>query len=317
MGLFKRKEKVDKKIYSTGLNKSRKSLKDKINALFARFRKVDEEYFESLEELLIGADLGASLSMDLIESLKEDAKENKISDPNVIFDHLIMMLKNTYLDGEEELEDINMAADGPTVFLVMGVNGVGKTTSIAKIANKFKEEGKKVLLVAADTFRAGAVEQLTVWAERIGVRIISGKVNSDPSGVIFEGVKVGKEEGYDVIICDTAGRLQTKINLMNEANKMVRVIQKIIPEAPHETLLVIDATTGQNGVFQAKAFAGVANVSGIVLTKMDGTSKGGIVFAIKDQLGIPVKFIGLGEKIGDLQDFDLDSYVEGLVEKGE
>lgn len=317
MGLFSRKKNVDSKVYENGLHKSRKSLKERLQALFAKHRKVDEEYFESLEELLIGADMGASLSMDLVEELKEQTKIDKISDPEVIFNNLVSLLKERYLGEDEEVEEINMSSNGPTVFLVMGVNGVGKTTSIAKLAYKYKNEGKKVLLVAGDTFRAGAVEQLQVWADRIGVRLISGKVNSDPSGVLFDGVKIGKEEGYDIIICDTAGRLQTKINLMNEASKYNRVIQRNIEDAPHEVLLVVDATTGQNGVYQAKAFKEACDVTGIILTKMDGTSKGGIVFGIKDQLDIPVKFIGLGEKMEDLQEFDIDEYVQGLVAKEE
>lgn len=214
--------------------------------------------------------------------------------------------------GDSIVNEISFRTDGPTVLLVVGVNGVGKTTTIAKLSKRYIDQGKKVLLIAGDTFRAGATEQLTIWAKRLGCDIVVGKENQDPASVAYDGVAKARKENYDLVICDTAGRLQNKANLMNELSKMKRVISKEIPEAPHETFLIIDATTGQNGVLQAKAFKECADVTGIVITKMDGTSKGGIILAIRDELGIPVRFIGLGEKMDDLEEFDLDQYLYGL-----
>ncbi len=320
MGLFANlKEKLfGKKLeqnekYVQGLDKSRTSFKGRINALLSRYRKVDEEYFSSLEELLIGADVGASLSIEIVEAVKDEARLQNISDPQKIMEILIEKMYIAYSKDIDLDTSINYAESGPTVILMMGVNGAGKTTTIAKLTNIFLKEGKTVLWVAGDTFRAGAVEQLEIWAQRLGVKVIKGRENGDPSSVLYDGVKIGKEEGYDIVLCDTAGRLQTKINLMNEAAKMVKVIKKEIPEAPHEVFLVIDATTGQNGVYQAKSFAEVADITGIVLTKMDGTSKGGIILSIKDQLNIPVRYIALGETINDLEEFDLTQYLNGLV----
>ena len=217
-----------------------------------------------------------------------------------------------YLNGEVVNANLNLNKNGLSVILFVGVNGVGKTTSIAKIANQYKKEGKKVLLAAGDTFRAGAIEQLTVWAKRIGVDIVTHEAGSDPSSVMFDAAKKAKSEGYDLLLCDTAGRLQNKVNLMNELSKMKRVIQHEIPDAPHETLLVIDATTGQNGMSQAKAFKEATDVTGVILTKLDGTSKGGIVLAIRHELGIPIKYIGLGEGVDDLEVFDIEQYLYGL-----
>ena len=319
MGLFKSlKEKIfgkkieEKEKYKTGLQKSRNSLKDKLNGLFARYRKVDDEYFEQLEEILLGADVGASLAMEIVDATKYQARLDKITDPSAInelmFEKIIAMYNN------EEFEyDLHFASEGPTVFLFEGVNGVGKTTSMAKLTYRLQKMGKKVLWAAGDTFRAGAVEQLEIWASRVGVEVIKGKFNADPASVIFDATKKAKEGNYDVLICDTAGRLQTKVNLMNEIGKIKRVIQKEIPEGPHEVFLVLDATTGQNGIYQAESFVEVTGVSGIILTKMDGTSKGGIVLAIKDKLNIPVKFIGLGEKMEDLMEFDLEQYLYSLI----
>ena len=214
--------------------------------------------------------------------------------------------------GDDIVNEITFQNDGPTVLLVVGVNGVGKTTTIAKLAKRYIDQNKKVLLIAADTFRAGATEQLSIWAERLGCGIVTGKENQDPASVAYDGVKKAKEENYDLVICDTAGRLQNKLNLMNELAKIKRVIGKEITSAPHETFLIIDATTGQNGVIQAKAFKECTSLTGVIITKMDGTSKGGIILAIRDELGIPVRFIGLGEKMDDLQEFDLDQYLYGL-----
>ena len=320
MGLFaKLKEKIlgtkveQKDKYVQGMDKSRTSFKGRINALFSRYRKVDEEYFESLEELLISADVGASLSMEIVDEVRSEARLNKITDTEKLLEILVEKMYIAYSKDIDLEEKIHYADEGPTVIMMMGVNGVGKTTSIAKLTHKIKQEGKRVLWVAGDTFRAGAVEQLAVWAERVGVELVSGKENADPSSVIYDGVNKAVKEDYDVVICDTAGRLQTKINLMNEASKMVKVIKKVVPDGPHEVFLVIDATTGQNGVYQAKVFAETVGVTGIILTKMDGTSKGGIILAIKDQLGIPVRYIGLGEKLDDLEEFDLTQYLNGLV----
>jgi len=219
--------------------------------------------------------------------------------------------------GENIVNEITFKEEGPTVLLVVGVNGVGKTTTIAKLTKRYLDQGKKVLLVAGDTFRAGATEQLSVWASRLGCDIVVGKENQDPASVAYDGMVKAKQGHYDLVICDTAGRLQNKLNLMNELSKMKRVISKEIPDAPHETFLIIDATTGQNGVLQAKAFKECTNVTGVVITKMDGTSKGGIILAIRDELGIPVRFIGLGEKMEDLEEFDLDQYLYGLCLGGE
>ena len=300
MGIFSKiKEKLfgkkQNEKYVAGLDKSRQTFKGKLKSLFARFKKVDEEYFQELEDLLIASDVGARLAYEIVDATKEEAKYQGITDPNKILELLVEEMYVSYSKDIELEEPIHYAAEGPTIIMMVGVNGVGKTTTIAKLTHRFLNEGKKVLLVAADTFRAGAVEQLGVWADRLQVDIVKGRENADPSSVIFDGMKKAKNSDYDIVIVDTAGRLQTKINLMNEVAKMCKVIKKEFPEGPHETYLVIDATTGQNGVFQAKVFAEVTGVSGIVLTKMDGTSKGGIVLAIKDQLQIPVRFIGLGE----------------------
>ena len=252
--------------------------------------------------------MASALSRKKLEYLFQN-----ITDPDKILELLVEEMYVSYQNDIDLDTTIHYADEGPTIIMMVGVNGVGKTTTIAKLTHRFINEGKKVLLVAADTFRAGAVEQLGVWANRLNVDIVKGKENADPSSVIFDGMKKAKDADYDIVIVDTAGRLQTKINLMNEIAKMCKVIKKEFPDAPHETFLVIDATTGQNGVFQAKVFAEVTGVSGIVLTKMDGTSKGGIVLAIKDQLQIPVRYIGLGEGVDDLMEFDLEAYLNGLV----
>lgn len=316
MGIFaKIKEKLfgnkQNEKYVAGLDKSRKTFKGQIKSIFARFKKVDEEYFEELEDLLISSDVGAKLAYEIVEATKDEVRYRGIKDPNQILELLVEEMYVAYRKDDENDEPIKYAEEGPTILMMVGVNGVGKTTTIAKLTNRFLKENKKVLWVAADTFRAGAVAQLEVWANRLGVDLVKGKEGADPSSVIYDGMIKAKD--YDIVICDTAGRLQNKINLMNEIAKMCKVIKKEFPDGPHETFLVIDATTGQNGVFQAKVFAEVTGVSGIVLTKMDGTSKGGIVLAIKDQLNIPVKYIGLGETVDDLIEFDLEAYLNGLV----
>lgn len=300
--------------YVRGLRKSNKGFMSKLKSLVNVFHKVNEEYFEELEQILIEADVGVELSLDLIDRTKKIAKTNKIDDPKQINELLIdEMFEGYQKEGETLKKDIEFSKGEPIVLLVVGVNGVGKTTTIAKLANRYKKQGKKILLVAGDTFRAGAVEQLVVWSNRIGIDILTGKENSDPSSLCYQGLQKAKQENYDLVIVDTAGRLQNKVNLMNELSKMKRVMSKIIPSAPNETFLIIDANTGQNGVEQARVFKEVTPITGIVITKMDGTSKGGIILAIKDKLGIPVRFIGLGEGLEDLKEFDLDSYLYGLL----
>lgn len=325
MGLFCFiKEKILKKNtktkdkYVAGLDKSRKNFSSKLNLLSKRYQKVTDEYFEELEEILIEADVGVNLALDIVEATRQEIRQKGIYEPKEINEILVDKMFVSYAQqGENIVNEITFKEDGPTVLLVVGVNGVGKTTTIAKLTKRYLDQGKKVLLVAGDTFRAGATEQLSVWASRLGCDIVVGKENQDPASVAYDGMVKAKQGHYDLVICDTAGRLQNKLNLMNELSKMKRVISKEIPDAPHETFLIIDATTGQNGVLQAKAFKECTNVTGVVITKMDGTSKGGIILAIRDELGIPVRFIGLGEKMEDLEEFDLDQYLYGLCLGGE
>ena len=308
---FSKKEKNEK--YVAGLDKSRKNFSSKLHLLTKRYSKVNEEYFEELEEILIEADVGVNLALDIVEVTKNETDQKKITDPKLINEILVDKMFVSYAQqGDSITNEIEFRENEPTVLLVVGVNGVGKTTTIAKLANRYKNQGKKVLLVAGDTFRAGATEQLSIWASRLGVDIVVGKENQDPSSVCFDGMRKAKEGKYDLVICDTAGRLQNKLNLMQELSKMKRVISKEIESAPHEVFLIIDATTGQNGVVQAKAFKECTSLTGVVITKMDGTSKGGIILAIRDELGVPVRFIGLGEKMDDLEEFDLDQYLYGL-----
>ena len=276
-----------------------------------KYTKIDEDYFEELEELLINADVGVNTVMSFMDRLRERVKKEKITSTEYLNEVIVDELFIIYVDNDYLSDKINMAEEGPTVILMVGVNGVGKTTTIAKLAHKYISEGKKVMMIAGDTFRAGAVKQLEEWASRTG-SLFYGKENIDPAGVIFDGLVKAKEENVDIVLIDTAGRLQNKVNLMKELEKVNKVIGKQIPNAPHETLLVIDATTGQNGISQAKAFKEITNITGIVLTKLDGTAKGGIVLAIKEEIKIPVKFIGLGEKMTDLKTFDIENYIYGL-----
>jgi len=300
--------------YEKGMAKSRRAFASRLDELGKRYAKVNEEYFEELEQILIESDVGVELSIRLIEQLLDKSEKEHITEPKKIADELVDLMFVDYATKGESIEnEIQFAESGPTVLLVVGVNGVGKTTSIAKLAYRYLHMGKKVMLVAGDTFRAGAVEQLKIWAERLGCPIITGKENGDPASVAYEGVQYAKRNDIDLVIVDTAGRQQTKSNLMQELGKISRVIGKEIEGAPHETFLIIDGTTGQNGVLQAKAFKEVANLTGIVITKMDGTSKGGIILSIRDELGVPVRFIGLGERMEDLQEFDLDKYLYGLL----
>jgi fused signal recognition particle receptor len=309
--IAKRTDSVTEK-FKEGLAKTRNSFSEKVNDLVARYRKVDEDFFEELEEILIQADVGFETVMELVDELKMEVKRRNIQDPSEMQDIISEKLVEIYQDGEEALSKMNIQDDGLTVILMVGVNGVGKTTTIGKLAYKYKQEGKKVLLAAGDTFRAGAIDQLEVWGERVGVEVIKQSEGSDPAAVMYDAVQAAKSRGVDILLCDTAGRLQNKVNLMKELEKVKRVIEREIPGAPHEVLLVLDATTGQNALVQAKTFKESTDVTGIVLTKLDGTAKGGIVLAIRKELKIPVKFVGLGEKMDDLQEFDPEQYVYGL-----
>lgn len=297
--------------YDKGLEKTRKEFVSELTLLGHRFTKVTDEYYDELESLLIKADIGVNTVFKFIDRLKDRVKHENITDTNFLTEVIVDELFMIYVEGESLTDKINMADEGPTVILMVGVNGVGKTTTIGKLANKYHKEGKKVMLIAGDTFRAGAVPQLKEWAQRTS-SLFYGKENTDPAGVIYDGLVMAKEENADIVLIDTAGRLQNKVNLMNELEKINKVIGKHIPNAPHETLLIIDATTGQNGISQAEAFKEITNVTGIVLTKLDGTAKGGIVLAIKETVGLPVKFIGLGEGMEDLRAFDIEDYIYGL-----
>ena len=323
MGLFnklknifnnkKEEEKTSEEVkkYDEGLEKTRTEFVSKLNMLGIKYTKVNEEYFEELENVLIMADIGVKTVMDFIERLRKRVKQENITDTKYLNEVIVDELFIIYVNNESITDKINMAEDGPTVILMVGVNGVGKTTTIAKLAHKYKNEGKRVMMIAGDTFRAGAVEQLKIWADCTD-SLFYGRENTDPAGVIFDGLVKAKEENVDIVLIDTAGRLHNKVNLMKELEKINKVIGNQIPNAPHETLLVIDATTGQNGIMQAASFKEITNITGIVLTKLDGTAKGGIVLAIKEAVNIPVKFVGLGEKMTDLIPFDIENYIYGL-----
>ena len=306
------KTKESVKVYEKGLTKSRENFVSKLISLTNKYNKITEEYFEELEEILIMADIGVNTVMDFMDRLRKRVKHEKIEDVAYLNELIVDELFIIYVNDEVIVNKINYAKEGPTVVLFVGVNGVGKTTTIAKLADKLKSEGKSVMLVAGDTFRAGATKQLEEWATRVGVDFTGAYEGADPASVIFDGITKAKEKNTDVVLIDTAGRLQNKTNLMNELEKINRVIGKLIEDAPHETLLVIDATTGQNGISQAKSFKEITNITGIVLTKLDGTAKGGIVLAIKESVGIPVKYIGFGETKDDLQVFDIEKYIYGL-----
>lgn len=300
------------KVYEKGLTKSRKGFVSNLINLTSKYHRINEEYFEELEEILIMADIGVNTVMEFMDRLRSRVQKEKIEDPEALKEIIVDELFIIYVDDNILTNKINYNPDGPTVLLFIGVNGVGKTTTIGKLAWKLKEEGKKVLLVAGDTFRAGATKQLEEWSEKVGVSFIGKAEGADPASVVYDGLEKAKQENYDVVMIDTAGRLQNKTNLMRELEKINRVIQNAIPNAPHETLLIIDATTGQNGISQAKSFQEITNITGIVLTKLDGTAKGGIVLAIKEEVNIPVKYIGLGETKEDLQPFDIEQYIYGL-----
>ena len=309
--VFKKEEKKDIEVYDKGLEKTRKEFVNELNLLGIKYTKVSEEYFDELESLLIKADIGVNTVFGFLDRLKKRVKHENITDTKFLKEVIVDELFMIYVEGENLSDKINISDEGPTVLLFVGVNGVGKTTTIGKLANKYKKEGKSVMLIAGDTFRAGAVEQLKIWADRTD-SLFFGKENIDPAGVVYEGLEIAKKEKVDIVLIDTAGRLQNKVNLMNELEKVNKVIGKLITNAPHETLLIIDATTGQNGILQAESFKNITNITGIVLTKLDGTAKGGIVLAIKEDVHIPVKFIGLGEGIDDLKSFDIEEYIYGL-----
>lgn len=298
--------------FKSGLTKTRQSFTSKVNDLVARYRHVDEEFFEELEDLLLQADVGIETVMELTDKLRFEVQRKNIKDTAGIQALISEKLVEIYEQGEKDITELNIQEGDLTVILFVGVNGVGKTTTIGKLAHRFKQQGKDVLLAAGDTFRAGAIDQLQVWGDRVGVEVIKQSEGSDPAAVIYDAIRAAKKRKADILICDTAGRLQNKVNLMKELEKIHRVISREIPSAPHEVLLALDATTGQNALQQAQIFKEATNVTGIVLTKLDGTAKGGIVLAIRNKLHIPVKFVGLGEQMDDLQPFDSERYVYGL-----
>lgn len=299
--------------YDEGLKKSRKTFGDRINAFLANFRHVDEAFFDDLEDTLIESDVGYETAMQISEDLRDEVKLQNAKSKKEISSVIVEKLVDMYGEaGEGEDNSIHLAESGPTVILFVGVNGAGKTTTIGKMANMYKQQGKKVLLAACDTFRAGAIQQLQVWGQRDGVDVVAGAERSDPASVCFDAVKKAKAEDYDILFVDTAGRLQNKVNLMNELEKIKRVITREIPAAPQEVLLVLDATTGQNALNQAKLFKQSTAVTGIVLTKLDGTARGGIVLAIRNELHLAVKYVGLGEKVTDLRPFNANDFVYGL-----
>lgn len=310
---FHKDKEIEKEVevYDKGLAKTRTEFTSKLNLLTMKYNRINEEYFEELEEILIMADIGVNTVMEFIDRLKQRVKRENITSALELKEIIVDEMFIIYVNGDVIVNKIQYSETGPTVILFVGVNGVGKTTTIGKLAYQLKEKGKKVLLIAGDTFRAGAVEQIQEWADRTKTRVVA-KESQDPASVIYDGISIAKEDNYDVVLIDTAGRLQNKVNLMHELDKMNKVIGKLIPGAPHETLLVIDATTGQNGISQAKSFQEITNITGIVLSKLDGTAKGGIVLAIKEAVGIPVKYIGLGEGKDDLKVFDIEKYIYGL-----
>ena len=320
MGLFDKLKNVFKsdknkqeevKNYDEGLKKTRREFVSRLSNLSIKYKNISEDYFEELENILIMADIGVNTVMSFVDRLKDRVKKEKITDSSILKEIIVDELFIMYVGNDIIDSKIHFSDNGPTVILFVGVNGVGKTTTIGKIASMYKKKGKKVMLVAGDTFRAGAIEQLHEWGDRTGTKVISSE-SKDPSSVIYDGLEIATRDNYDLVLIDTAGRLQNKSNLMEELSKINRVIKKIIPEGANETLLVIDATTGQNGISQAKSFKEITDITGIVLTKLDGTAKGGIVLAIKEEVNIPVKFVGLGEREDQIESFDIEKYIYGL-----
>jgi fused signal recognition particle receptor len=313
LDLFKNKEKVKQnEKYNIGMKKTRNGVMSRLKDLLNGYDQITEDLFDELTDIFIMADIGVETTINFIDELKNDPRVKGLHSAGELQPIIVDKMFALYLKGEVVNANLNIDKNGITVILFVGVNGVGKTTTIAKIASRLKKQGKKVLLAAGDTFRAGAIDQLDVWAKRVGVDIVANYEATDPASVIFDAMQKAKKDKYDVVLCDTAGRFQTKVNLMKELEKIYHVISREIPEAPQEVLLVIDATTGQNGLSQAKAFIEATKVTGVVLTKLDGTAKGGIVLAIRNQFNIPIKLVGLGEKVEDLEYFDLENYIYGL-----
>lgn len=300
--------------FKRGLKKSRDNFQSSLNLLLSSHRSINEEFFEKLEEILIESDISYNTVLELTDSLKQEAKIKNIKSSVELQNIIIEKLVNIYMD-EEEKTELNFQKNNLTVYLFVGVNGVGKTTSIGKLAYKLRKNGKKVLIAAGDTFRAGAIDQLDNWAKKSGVNIIKSKEGVDPASVIYDALQSAKANNYDILLCDTAGRLQNKDYLMKELEKIIKIIKRENGHEPQEVLLTIDATTGQNGIIQAKAFKEICNVSGVILTKLDGTAKGGIVISIKNELDIPVKLVGLGEGLDDLEKFDSEKYIYSLFNK--
>lgn len=313
MGFFKKifKRKPKDKKYRLGLHKSSQSLGN-LKLILEESNQIDDDLFDSIEDIFIQADIGVETVIDFIDELKTEINLKEIKEPKLLEEIIVDKLFEIYLKNDIIETELQFIKGQINVYLFVGVNGVGKTTSIGKIAHQYKTEGKKVMVVAADTFRAGAIGQLKIWAERAGVTFFAKEQFTDPSSVIYDALELAKNANYDVVLVDTAGRLQTKVNLMNELAKMRRVIEKSIPNNPRETLLVIDATTGQNGIKQAEVFKESTNVTGVILTKLDGTAKGGIVLAIRHIYNLPIKYVGFGEQIDDLVPFDIESYIYGL-----
>ena len=310
---YPRVEETVQEKYDRSLKKTRTGFGARLNAFFANFRSVDEDFFEELEELLIMSDVGVQVASNLTEELRYEAKLENAKKPDVLRRVIIEKLVELYEKDGNYDEQIHFQ-DGLTVMLFVGVNGVGKTTSIGKLAHRYKQAGKKIMLVAADTFRAGAVAQLAEWGRRVDVPVVTGPEKADPASVVFDGMERAVAEGIDILMIDTAGRLQNKDNLMAELEKIGRIIKRVVPEAPHETFLALDASTGQNALVQAKEFSKITPVTGIVLTKIDGTARGGVVLAIREELNIPVKLIGFGEKIDDIGEFNSENFMKGLLE---
>ena len=313
VNLFKSKEKRRKaQKYKVGMKKTRESVFHNLKDLLDSSELISDDLFDELEEIFIMADIGVDTVVKFVDHLRDSVDLKDINTPEKLYDLIIEEMYKLYVQDDIMISNLDIQNERLNIVLFVGVNGVGKTTTIGKVANEYINKGKKVMLVAGDTFRAGAINQLRIWADRVNADFFSREEGSDPSSVMYDAIQKAKETDVDIILCDTAGRLQNKKNLMNELDKINRVIGREIEGAPHETLLVVDATTGQNGLSQAKIFNEVTNISGIVLTKLDGTAKGGIVLAIKEELGIPIKYVGLGEKLDDLEHFDIEEYLFGM-----
>lgn len=311
--LFKSKEqKQQAQKYKIGMSKTRQNVLGNLKQVLEASEKIDDDLFDELEEVFIMADIGVSTVVKIVNHLRDEVEVKELKQPEELKELIVEEMFKLYVNDEIVSSNLDIKKDRLNIVLFVGVNGVGKTTSIAKVANEYIKKGKKVLLVAGDTFRAGAINQLRIWADRVHSDFFAKEEGSDPSSVMFDAINYAKQNNIDIILCDTAGRLQNKTNLMKELEKINRVIKREIEDAPHETLLVVDATTGQNGLSQAKIFNEVTNITGIILTKLDGTAKGGIVLAIRDEMGTPIKYIGLGEKLEDLEHFDIEEYIYGM-----